>query len=242
VLAGARTTTLAGLRAAPWRLAVVALLNAVAPFLLIAWGQQSIDSGLTGILLASSPLFTALVASGYDREERSGGLRLAGVLVGFVGVALLLGVQPASGRDAVVGALAVVAAALLYSVSGLFIGRRLADVPSPAIALGTTAWATLLTLPLALLAWPDEAPGLGPLAAVVALGVGGTGVAYLLYFALIGGAGASRAILVNYLIPTMAVVYGVTLLDEPLTTGMVAGLALILAGVSLGTGVVGGRR
>ena len=85
-------------------------------------------------------------------------------------------------------------------------------------------------------------PGAGPLAAVAALGLGGTGVAYLLYFAIIGGAGASRAILVNYLIPTMAVAYGVALLDEPLTASMVAGLALILVGVSLGTGVVAGRR
>jgi drug/metabolite transporter (DMT)-like permease len=241
-LATGRAAALAGLRAAPWRLAVVALLNAVAPFLLIAWGQQWIDSGLTGILLASSPLFTALVATTYHREERATGLRLAGVLVGFVGVALLLGVQPASGRDALLGAVAVVGAALLYSVSGLYIGRRLGDVPPLAVAVGTTLWAALLTLPLALLVWPDETPGLGPVAAVVVLGVGGTGVAYILYFALIGGAGASRAILVNYLIPTMAVAYGVALLDEPLTLSMVAGLALILAGVSLGTGVLGGRR
>jgi drug/metabolite transporter (DMT)-like permease len=241
-LAAGRATAVSGLRAAPWRLGVVALLNAVAPFLLIAWGQQSIDSGLTGILLASSPLFTALVAFGYHREERATGFRLAGVLVGFVGVAVLLGVQPASGRDAFLGAVAVVAAALLYSVSGLYIGRRLADVPPLAVAVGTTLWAALLTLPLALLAWPDEMPDAGPLAAVAVLGLGGTGVAYLLYFAIIGGAGASRAILVNYLIPTMAVAYGVVLLDEPLTASMVAGLALILVGVSLGTGVVAGRR
>jgi drug/metabolite transporter (DMT)-like permease len=241
-LAAGRGAALAGLRAAPWRLALVALGNAVAPFLLIAWGQQSIDSGLAGILLASSPLFTALVASAYHREERATGLRLAGVLVGFVGVALLLGVQPASGDDALLGAVAVVCAALLYSVSGLYIGRRLADIPPLAVAVGTTLWATFLTLPLALVVWPDEVPGLGPAAAVVVLGVGGTGVAYVLYFALIGGAGASRAILVNYLIPTMAVAYGVTLLDEPLTASMVGGLALILAGVTLGTGLVGSRR
>jgi drug/metabolite transporter (DMT)-like permease len=241
-LASGRGEALAALRAAPWRLAVVALLNAVAPFLLIAWGQQFIDSGLTGVLLASSPLFTALVASAYHREERATGLRLAGVLVGFVGVALLLGVQPSTGQDAFLGALAVVGAALLYSVSGLYIGRRLAGVPALAVAVGTALWASLLTLPAALLVWPDEAPGLAPIAAVAALGLGGTGVAYLLYFAIIGGAGASKAILVNYLIPTMAVAYGVVLLDEPLTASMVAGLALILAGVSLGTGVVGGRR
>jgi drug/metabolite transporter (DMT)-like permease len=217
---------------------VVAAVNAVAPFFLIAWGQQFVDSGLTGILLASSPIFTAVAAWGYDRTQRVGGFRLVGVLLGFGGVALLLGVQPEAGRDAVVGAAAIVLAAFLYSVSGLFIGRRLADVPRLAVALGTTLWASVLTLPFAVLEAPDALPGWETLAALVALGVGGTGVAYVLYFALIGGAGASRAILVNYLIPTMAVAYGVLLLDEPLEATMVVGLGLILAGVSLGTGVV----
>ena len=238
LVAGDRRATAAGLRAAPWRLAVVAALNAVAPFLLIAWGQQYVDSGLTGILLASSPIFTAVAAWGYDRSERVTGLRLAGVLLGFAGVALLLGVQPEAGRDAFVGAVAIVAAAFLYSISGLFIGRRLADVPRLAVALGTTLWAVALTLPFALWDAPDRAPGWETVAAVVALGVGGTGIAYVLYFALIGGAGASRAILVNYLIPTMAVAYGVLLLDESLTASMVGGLGLILAGVTLGTGVI----
>ena len=241
-LARERRAALAGLRAAVLPLAVVALLNAVLPFFLIAWGQQWIDSGLTGILLASSPLFTAVVALGYDRAERVRGLRLAGVLTGFVGVAVLLGVQPRAGRDALLGAVAVVLAALLYSVAGLYIGRRLAAVPRLAVAGGTTAWAVLLTLPAALLELPEDAPGWGSVAAVVALGVGGTGLAYLLYFALIGGAGASRAILVNYLIPTMAVLYGVLLLDEPLESSAVAGLVLILGGVALGTGSLRLRR
>lgn len=238
LVAGDLRATAAGLRAAPWRLAVVAALNAVVPFLLIAWGQQYVDSGLTGILLASSPIFTAVVAGRYDRSERVTGIRLVGVLLGFAGVALLLGVQPEAGRSALIGALAVVTAAFFYSASGLFIGRRLADVPRLAVALGTTAWASVLTLPLVLRDAPDAMPGWETVAAVAALGVGGTGIAYVLYFALIGGAGASRAILVNYLIPTMAVAYGVLLLGEPLTASMVAGLALILGGVSLGTGVV----
>ena len=237
-LARERGAVVAGLRRAALPLAAVALLNAVLPFFLIAWGQQWIDSGLAGVLLASSPLFTAVLALAYDRRERVRGLRLAGVVTGFVGVALLLGVQPSAGRHAFVGALAVVLAGLLYSVAGLYIGRRLAAVPRLAVAVGTTAWALLLTLPAALVELPREAPGWGSVAAVVALGVAGTGLAYLLYFGLIGGAGASRAILVNYLIPTTAVVYGVVLLDEPFTATMVAGLALVLAGVALGTGTL----
>lgn len=238
LLTGDLAPTVAGIRAAPVRLAVVALLNAAAPFFLIAWGQQSIDSGLAGVLLASSPLFTALAAWAYEHSERVSGARLVGVLVGFIGVAVLLGAQPAAGADAVVGALAVVAAALLYAVSGLYVGRSLRGVPGLAVATGTVLWAAAMLLPFALLEAPDAAPGAGAVAAVAALGVGGTGVGYLLYFALIRGAGAPRAILVNYLIPTMAVAYGVLLLDEPLSIGTVAGLGLILVGVSLGTGVV----
>lgn len=233
-----RSATVAAVRVESGAIAAVALLNAVLPFFLIAWGQQFIDSGLTGVLLASSPLFTVLVAAAYDRSELATGLRLAGVVLGFVGVAVLLGAQPAAGRDAVLGAAAVVLAALLYSLAGLYIGRRLAGVPRLAVAAGTTFWAVVLTLPLAAFQLPGELPGLATLAALLALGVGGTGIAYLLYFAIIGGAGASRAILVNYLIPTMAVGYGVFLLGEPLTASMLAGLVLILGGVSLGTGAV----
>lgn len=242
-LTGARSTTLAAIRAAPLRLAAVAVLNGAAPFFLITWGQTSIDSGLAGVLLASSPLFTALAAWGYDRAERVSGLRLLGVLVGFVGVAVLLGVQPAGGRDAVTGALAVVAAAALYAIAGLYVGRSLRGVPGLAIATGTVVWGAAVMLPLAILDAPGALPGADSVASVAALGLGATGVGYLLYFALIRGAGASRAILVNYLIPTIAVAYGVLLLDEALTTSTVVGLALILAGVSLGAGVVGpGRR
>lgn len=233
--------TVLAVRSAAGPLAAVALLNAAVPFLLIAWGQQFVDSGLTGVLLASSPLFTALVAWAYDHNERVTGLRLVGVAVGFAGVSVLLGAQPRAGRDAVLGSLAIVLAALLYSLAGLYIGRRLAGVPRLAVALGTTLWAVLLTLPLALLQLPAGMPGAGTAGALLALGVGGTGVAYLLYFALIGGAGASRAILVNYLIPTMAVAYGVLLLDEEVTASMVAGLVLILAGVALGSGTLRAR-
>lgn len=234
----ARRGSVAAFAAAAPQLAIVALLNAVLPFFLIAWGQQWIDSGLAGILLAASPLFTALAAVRYDRGQALTGGRLVGVMLGFAGVALLLGVQPSGGRHAFLGAVAVVAAALLYSAAGLYVGRRLAAVPPLVVATGTTLWAVALTLPAALLQLPARPPGWETVAAIAALGMGGTGIAYLLYFAIIRGAGASRAILVNYLIPTMAVLYGVWLLDEPLSLHAIAGLTLILAGVTLGTGLV----
>jgi drug/metabolite transporter (DMT)-like permease len=238
LLSPERSRTLAALRDHAAAIAVVAVLNAALPFFLIAWGQQFIDSGLTGILVAASPLFTALVALRYARGERVTGLRLTGVCTGFVGVAVLLGIQPASGTDALLGALAIVGASLSYSVSGLYIGARLAPAPRLAVAAGTTLGALVLTAPLALVQRPDAMPSAGSLAAVVTLGVAGTGLAYVLYFAIIGGAGASRAILVNYLIPAMAVLYGATLLDEEVSVTMLAGLGLVLGGVALGTGAL----
>ena len=239
LLSRTRAASLASIRRSSLPLAGVALCNAAAPFFLIAWGQQFIDSGLAGILVASSPLFTAAAAVVYDRRQRVSGARLVGVIVGFAGVAILLGVQPEAGRDAMLGALALLAASLLYGVSALYIGRRFEHEPRLAVSVGSVFWAVLLTLPLALVQLPGEPPGLGTLAALAALGIGGTGIGYLLYFGLIGSAGASRAILVTYIVPAMAVAYGVVLLDEPVTASMVGGLALILAGVALGTGLVG---
>jgi drug/metabolite transporter (DMT)-like permease len=220
---------------------VVALLNSVVPFLLLAWGETRIDSGLAALLQASAPLFTALLAAAFVQSERVTGTRLIGVLVGFGGVALLVGAVP-SGN--VLGALAVVAAAFCYAASSLAAGRRLHDVHPATIALGTTALAAVVTLPFGIAQLPATVPSWQVIGSVVYLGVIGLGVAYVLYFGLITGAGASRAILVTYLVPPMALCYGAVVLDESLTLTDLAGLALILTGVSLGTGAVRslGRR
>jgi drug/metabolite transporter (DMT)-like permease len=136
-----------------------------------------------------------------------------------------------------VGSLAVVLAALCYAVGALYAARRLVGVSPLVLSLGAMVAATIA------LAGPGLAQAPGSIGweaalAVLGLGVGGTAVGYILYFDLILGAGASRAILVTYLVPALALVYGVTLLDEPLTVAAVLGLALVLAGVALGTGAV----
>lgn len=217
----------------------VALLNSVVPFWLLAWGETRIDSGLAALLQACAPLFTALLAVFFFRAERVSGQRLLGVLVGFGGVALLVGAVPSG---SVLGALAVVLTGFCYAASSLAGGRFLTAVPPATIALGTTVIAALITLPFGLAQLPGSVPGWKVIGSVVALGVVGLGVAYVLYFALITGAGASRAILVTYLVPPMALFYGATVLDESLKLSDLAGLALILLGVTLGTGVVQSRR
>jgi drug/metabolite transporter (DMT)-like permease len=219
-------------------LALVGIGNTAIPFFLITWGEQYVDSGLAGILNASSVLFAALFALVLDRSQRVTGLRLAGVLVGFAGVALLVGAEPGGGHRAVLGSLAIVGAAVFYGWAALYTGRALRGLPSLVVATGSTLAATLVSLPAALVQLPTAMPGWKEWGSVVALGVLGTGIGYLLYYGLIAGAGASRAILVTYLVPPMALVYGALILDEAVTASALGGLALILAGVSLGTGAV----
>jgi drug/metabolite transporter (DMT)-like permease len=228
---------------AHWRpFAVLGFVNTALPFLLIAWAQQYVDSGVAAILNASSPLFVVLLALVMAPSERVSGLRLAGFLVGFCGVALVVGGEPSSGARAVVGSLAVLVASALYAFGALYAGRRVAGVRAVTVALGSTAFASLFTLPAAIAQAPGDQLTLDAAAAVVALGVPATGLALLVYYALIAGAGASRAILVTYLVPALAVVYGAVFLDEPLTAGHIGGLAFVLAGVAIGTGAVRPRR
>jgi drug/metabolite transporter (DMT)-like permease len=225
------------LRGRAGTLFVLGLLNSALPFFLIAWGQQYVDSGLAAILNSSAPLFTAILAWAFVGEERIGGMRLVGVLVGFAGVVVLVGAGPSGGARAVVGSLAVVAAAVCYAVGALYAARRLVGVSPLVLSLGAMVAATIALSGPGLAQAPDEL-GWEAALAVLALGVGGTAVGYILYFGLILGAGASRAILVTYLVPALALVYGVTLLDEPLTAAALIGLALVLTGVALGTGGV----
>jgi drug/metabolite transporter (DMT)-like permease len=220
-----------------WRpLALVGLLNAAAPYLLITWGQQYIDTGVASILNASAPLWTAAIALVFVHSERVSGLRLVGIVAGFIGIVLLLGFEPSGGDRAVLGSLAVVGAAVLFAVGALHASSRLAGVSPLGIALGALAWGAVFTLPFGAARMPGHELTWEAGASVLVLGVGATGVAYLLYFGLVVGAGPSRAILATYIVPSVAVVFGVTLLDEALTVQTLAGLALVLLGVALGTG------
>ena len=219
-----------------WPLALLALINTAVPFFLIAWGQQYIDSGLAAIFNASAPLFTALFALSIDRSQRVTGSRLAGIVLAFGGVVLLVGFELSGGEHAVAGALAVVAASACYGIGGLYAGRRFTGLPPALVALGSLAWATVFVLPAG--AAQATTPGWESLLAVLYLGVAATGLAYLLYFGLIAGAGASKAVLVTYLVPSLALVYGAIFLDEDVTALALAGLALVLAGVALATGTV----
>jgi drug/metabolite transporter (DMT)-like permease len=220
-------------------LTVLAVVNVCIPFWLLAWSEKRLDSGLAGILQASMPLFTALLALRFSRGERVTGARLVGVMVGFLGVVLLVGAQP---RGDVLSALAVLLTAFCYAVAVLYAGARLGEAHTLVTSFGSLAIATLLVLPLGVAQLPDHVPSWKVIGSLLALGSLGLSVAYLLYFAIIVGSGASYAALVTYLVPALALAYGAIFLDEPITASALGGLALILVGVALGTETVRARR
>jgi drug/metabolite transporter (DMT)-like permease len=223
-----RRGALSGIGGAWPVLCLVALIQVAAPFLLIAEGEEEISSALAGILVASVPIFSAVLAIFFDQEERSDGIRGVGVLLGIFGVVLLLGVDLEGA--ALLGGLAVVLASLGYAVGGLLVKKRLRGIEPIAVAAIVLAVSAIATLPLAVMTAPAEAPGAGPLAAVAALGVLGTGIAFAIFYGLIARVGPSRSFVVTYLAPGFAVFYGALLLDETITAATVGGLALILGG------------
>ena len=200
------------------------------PFILIAAGETEISSSLAGILVTSAPLFTALLAIRFDQEERSHGARLVGIGLGLAGVVVLLGVDLGGSGDELLGGLAILLAGLGYAVGGLIAKRNLGDMAPIGVAASVMVTSTVLLAPAAVIGLPDEAPGIGPLAAVIALGVVGTGVAFAIFYDLIATVGPARTFIVTYIAPGFAIVYGAILLDETITAATVVGLVLILLG------------
>lgn len=215
---------------------LLALLQVVLPFLLITVGERWVASSLTGILVAAAPAWAALLAfTPYAPAQRPGPVALAGLAVGLVGVGLLFGVDLGGSTTAIVGGLMILAASLGYAAGAIELKRRAAGIHPAVLAASTMGTSAVLVLPAALLTLPSAA-GADSVAAVLALGVLGTGLAFLLFYGLIAELGAQKASLVGYLTPPFAVAYGVVVLGERVTAAAFAGLALILAGSWLAAG------
>jgi drug/metabolite transporter (DMT)-like permease len=219
-----------GLRGVVGVLLLVGAVQVAAPFLLIGVGEEEISSALAGILVATAPIFTALLAIWVDHEERSQGLRLVGIAVGIGGVALLFGLDLSSSGSALLGGLAVVLASLGYAIGGFVVKHRLSNLDPLGMTVAVMTASTVMLAPVAAASAPPDFPDLGPLAAVAALGVFGTGLAFVIFYSLIARVGPAKSFLVAYLAPGFAVVYGAALLDETITAATVAGLVLILGG------------
>lgn len=216
---------------------VLAALNAAIPFTLIAWGERWVDSGTAAVANSSVPIFLALLALFFVPSERSTGWRLVGVLLGLVGVAVLAGVHPQGGWHGTIGIGAIVAASISYAAANLYAGRRM-SVGGPVLAAVSMTGAFILLLPLALATLPSHVPGWKSVGSGAVLGLLGTAIAQILSYRMIRIYGSSRSVLVAYMLPAFALLYGAVFLGEGVTLQKLGGLVLISGGVALGTGAV----
>ncbi|NNF41318.1 MAG: DMT family transporter [Woeseiaceae bacterium] len=218
-------------------LLVIAVFGNVLPFNLIAWAQQHIDSSLAGILMAVMPLFVLTLAHFFIPGGKLTPFRVAGFVVGFSGVVVVIGPNIAGGLDgdlAFWGALAALGAAFSYALSSIYT-RRLGAADPVRLSAGMLLVASALSAPAAVIDLPHlSLPSAAAVLALLGLGLLSTGFATLLYFRLIQGPGPAFLSLVNYLVPAWAVAAGAVFLGESLSLSTVIGLALILCGIATG--------
>jgi drug/metabolite transporter (DMT)-like permease len=222
--------------------AVMGLLNNVIPFTLIAWGEIRISSGLASILNATTPIFTVIAAQFLTSDERLGWGKAAGVLCGFLGVAVLIGPDSLGGIGAfhgfggveLPGQLACLLAALVYAFAGIY-GRRFKGMAPLKLATGQVTASTLVLLPLSALVdrpWTLAMPSLHAWAALLGAALLSTALAYRLYFRILAVAGATNLLLVTFLLPVSALLLGVFVLGEAVEARSFAGMALIGIGLA----------
>ena len=224
------------LRGLPLRwLGAFAFFEITMPFPLIAFGEQRVSSSLAAILIAAVPRVIAFLALRFDRSEQPTRTRFIGMLVGLSGVVALMGIDVAGRSSELIGALAVLAATFGYACGPLIAKRHLTAGDPLGPVAGALGIASIYLLPLALAGWPTETPSGDAVASVVVLGLVCTALAFLLFFRLIAEIGPSRATIITYVNPVVALALGVAILGEQVTTGAVAGLLLILAGSWLST-------
>jgi drug/metabolite transporter (DMT)-like permease len=235
VIAGAWRGGLPRLRERPGRWFVLGTVNVAIPFALIAASQLTIPASLAAIVNATTPLWAVLVGAAVlgDRVTATTG---AGLATGVLGVALVVGLAPVEGGiDTVLAIAASLLAGLCYALGSHYAKRRFSGEAPGRMAIGQLAAAGIVLAPLLLAVPPREVPDSGEIAAVLALAVASTALAYQLYFRLIEEVGVNSTLTVTYLVPVFGVLWAALFRDEHITGGMVAGTALVLAGVALVT-------
>lgn len=215
---------------------VMAIIANIIPFGLIAWSQQHIPSGLSSILNAATPLFTVLVAQAFTRDEKFTAGKLLGVTLGFAGVAVMMG--PALlgqlGGHHLSAQLAAIGATISYGFASVY-GRRFRNLPPLAVAMFQLSASTVLLAPVALLIdrpWELPVPSGSVVAALMGLGVLSTGIAYVIYFRILGRNGATNISLVTFLVPVSAILLGALFLGEALEVREFIGFGVIALGLA----------
>ena len=214
-------------------LVVLAVTQMAGPFLLLGFAEERIPSSLTSILVAATPLLLAVLALGLDPSQSASGARLAGLVVGFGGVALLVGVDVGLSGGAGIGALAALGTALGYAFSAILLKTKFTGYDGRGVVGITTVLSAFLLLPAALLTLPETVPSAGAIGSLVVLGLASTAGGFVLFFRLASNIGPGRASIVAYIAPGIAVLLGVVFRDDPFGLSTVAGLALILIGSRL---------
>ena len=213
------------------------LLNNMIPFCLIVWGQTHIASGMASIFNATTPIFTVLVAHAFTKDEKITGGRLVGIIVGFAGAAVIIGLDSLNTLGTnTLAQFAVLGAALSYAFAGVY-GRRFKSygVAPMVTATGQVTASTILLAPLAVMVdqpWTIAMPGLETWAAVFGLALFSTALAYILYFRILATAGATNLLLVTFLIPISAILLGALFLEEQLALKDFTGMGLICLGLA----------
>ncbi len=212
---------------------VMGALNNLIPFSLIVWGQTHIESGLASILNGTTPIFSVILAHFLTKEERLTANRMSGVLVGWVGVAVLIGIESmrAFGIE-VFGQIAVLGAAFSYACAAIY-GRRFKGLSPLVVATGMLCGSTLMMTPMAFIVdqpW-HLSPSIMPLLAIFGLAAISTSLAYIIYFKILASAGPTNLLLVTFLIPLSAILLGVMVLGERLAWNAFAGMGLIFIGL-----------
>ncbi len=217
-----------------WRpLLAFAAVEIMAPWLLLGVAEQSLSSSLTGLLIAGVPLVGAALAVATRSDDRLDGRRLLGLLVGFAGVAALVGFEVGGGDTGAVLAVAVVA--VCYAVGPLILSRWLAHLPGIGVITASLGVTAVAYLPVGLAQAPGRWPSTDVVVSVAGLAVVCTALAFVVFFALIAEVGPTRATVITYVNPAVALLLGVSLLDESLTAATAVGFGLILAGSVLAT-------
>src|SRR3954454_24454836 len=216
-------------------LTAFAAVEMAVPWQLLGFGEVHVSSSLAAILVAAVPLFVALLATRFDHSERPTPTRLVGMLIGLAGVVALVGLDIGGKRDELLGALAILVVAFLYAIGPMIVKRRLSGADPLGPVAASLGIATLLVTPFAAASLPDSAPSADTIASVVVLGLLCSALAFLLFFRLTSEVGPGRATVITYVNPVVALALGVAILDESVTTGVVVGLLLILAGSWLST-------
>ena len=214
-----------------WKyIAVYALFEMVIPWILIGTAEQSITSGLAGLLVASVPIFSTIIASMYGDKSVWHPRRLFGMAIGFLGVFLLVGIESFTGSSDPIAIFMMLGASVGYAYAVIYITRKMPGVSGVAINAIAMAMTALFYSPALFLLWPDHKISLSATYSVIALGIFSTGIAFAVFFAVMAEIGPTRASLVTYMNTAFAVVLGVLILSEPLTIGIIVGLPLVLIG------------